>query len=642
MYIVRVVIITMNSVIGWLFSTEKDKLVQLTKLSDNKILCITDEINSLLSGEELSLSQLVVTGTQSSGKSTILARIIGMDILPTGDDMVTRMPLNVQMIKLEEKKQSLIELWDTNNASSIRLCSINITVPNPTVEEVNSVKLCIEKQTNVIAGEEKGISAKVLTMKIFSPHIPNLSFTDLPGLVMMPKTDRGQRSDIKDRLERIAIKYISKPKTIVLAIIQSRVDLETDIGLALIKKHSNKDTKVIGVLTKPDLMNDGTHIGKYLMNDISETFKLNYGYYTVRCRSTGERKDMNITECFDMENKYFASHDEYKKKVYSDRIGIGNLINMVTNVLITSVQKDLPKVFERLIELEGEIDRNLEKIGDKLPDDKDGKLAVLNKYISDFSQQVTNSIKNSESNFKIGVRMRNIFISFRITLENIRPFQKNQDVYNKQYFDTLVSSFEGNHMACSVSPVKVLEHCMQDKEHNPLQQLYDPSITCVDEICELLISMVDNILNDTQYAKYSKMVSVLKRLFQDKMVQLLNQNVKKKINELIQYERSYIWTEDDSFREMLDKFLHTHNYIELMESYYKTPKHMVQHMVPKIIMNDVVNVIVTELNSYLYDQIVNKNRIELLEEDGMLSDERMKYTGMKKRINSIKKQLNTL
>ena len=41
--------------------------------------------------------RLVVVGTQSSGKSSLLNGIMGADILPLGEQMVTRAPLNLQL-----------------------------------------------------------------------------------------------------------------------------------------------------------------------------------------------------------------------------------------------------------------------------------------------------------------------------------------------------------------------------------------------------------------------------------------------------------------------------------------------------------------------------------------------------------------
>eukprot|EP00965_Chrysotila_dentata_P107524 3552256-Pleurochrysis_carterae.AAC.3 len=44
------------------------------------------------------LPRLVVVGTQSSGKSSLLNGLMAADILPLGEQMVTRAPLNLQLI----------------------------------------------------------------------------------------------------------------------------------------------------------------------------------------------------------------------------------------------------------------------------------------------------------------------------------------------------------------------------------------------------------------------------------------------------------------------------------------------------------------------------------------------------------------
>lgn len=627
--------------LSWLFKGDESKTIQISKLSQNKILCIADDINCLFNGSVngIQLPQLVVVGTQSSGKSSVLNGIISMDILPTGEDMVTRIPLNVQLTKIEISKSSFVEFWDNNSTLPKFIKKISITSPNPTINEIKEIKDTIESETIRIAGSEKNISTQLLNMKIFSPLVPNLSFTDLPGLVMMSREDKGQTSDIKDKIEQLALKYLTNKKTIVLAIMQSRADLETDIGLALIKKYATSDTKIIGVLTKPDLMNIGTHIGRYLCNDISDTFKLNNGYFAVRCRSNSERKEMSIYDGFTMEKEYFNNHIEYKKNIYQDRLGIGNLVNTITNVLITDIRTDLPIIFNKLVNLEKDADNHLEKLGDKLPETKDGKLSALNKYVSELSQVVSKSLIHDDSIYKIGVKFKDTFLNYRNDIENIHPFKTNPEIYNDKYFINLVKGFEGNHMSCSVSPIRVLEHCIQDNNTKPLKLLVHPSLKCVDSVCSLMNDLMKKILEDTTFSKYTDLASLVKRLFQDEFIHTLNRRTKDKILELISHEQSYIWTEDNEFREFLKNFSSTNDYVELSELYYNTPKGMLKHMVPKIIMNKIVHITSTELNGYLYDNIINKNKVDLIQEDSKLSDKRTYYMNIKKKINFIKKEM---
>lgn len=628
--------------LNWIFNSEKSKTDQLSKLSQNKILCVADDINSLFSdNKSIKLPELVVIGTQSSAKSSILNGIASMDILPTGEDMVTRIPLNVQLNKINNDMQPCVEFWNPNETIPKLLKKIKISTPILTKEETELIKNTIKTQTRIIAGSEKDISTNILNMRIYSSAVPNLSFTDLPGLVMMSRTDKGQSSDIKEKLEQMAISYLKRPKVIVLAVISSRTDLETDIGLALIKQHSSPNTKIIGVLTKPDLMNKDSHIGNYLCGKVSRAFKLDGGYFAVRCRSNTEKNEMTIQEGFKMEKNYFYSHPEYSKKIYSDRLTIGNLVNHITTVLVSSIRKDLPSVFNKLCELEKDTEMNLEKLGEKLPDTKDGKLAVLNKYISEFSQTMSKSITNDDSVFKTGVKLKNIFMEYRNKINKISPFISDKEKYNVNYFNTLVKSFEGNHMSSSVAPVKILEYYMQNKDSTPLKLLIPASINCVDNTIELMNELVSYILEDTYFSKYNQLSTMIKRLFQETFVQKLSIVTKNRINDKIEDERSYIWTDDPKFRQYLDAFSKSNNFMELIILFFETPKNTMKNDIPKMIMNNIVNMISNNLNSYLYDQIINKNKIELVEEDKSLADKRSYYTSIKKRINIVKKAMAT-
>lgn len=45
------------------------------------------------------LPQLVVVGSQSSGKSSVIEALVGRDFLPRGTGIVTRRPLVLQLIR---------------------------------------------------------------------------------------------------------------------------------------------------------------------------------------------------------------------------------------------------------------------------------------------------------------------------------------------------------------------------------------------------------------------------------------------------------------------------------------------------------------------------------------------------------------
>lgn len=58
---------------------------------------LQDTFNAI-GGDAVDLPQIVVVGSQSSGKSSVLETIVGRDFLPRGQGIVTRRPLVLQLI----------------------------------------------------------------------------------------------------------------------------------------------------------------------------------------------------------------------------------------------------------------------------------------------------------------------------------------------------------------------------------------------------------------------------------------------------------------------------------------------------------------------------------------------------------------
>lgn len=58
---------------------------------------LQDTFNAI-GGDTVDLPQIVVVGSQSSGKSSVLETIVGRDFLPRGSGIVTRRPLVLQLI----------------------------------------------------------------------------------------------------------------------------------------------------------------------------------------------------------------------------------------------------------------------------------------------------------------------------------------------------------------------------------------------------------------------------------------------------------------------------------------------------------------------------------------------------------------
>lgn len=62
------------------------------------VIQLIDNLKDCGIESDISLPRIAVIGTQSAGKSSLLESIVGMDFLPRGEGVVTRIPLELRLI----------------------------------------------------------------------------------------------------------------------------------------------------------------------------------------------------------------------------------------------------------------------------------------------------------------------------------------------------------------------------------------------------------------------------------------------------------------------------------------------------------------------------------------------------------------
>ena len=83
---------------------EKDKGdVLKAPLFENlrKLINVIDELRDVGLQNYITLPRIAVLGTQSSGKSSLLEAIVGLDFLPRGEGVVTRRPLEMRLVHIQ-------------------------------------------------------------------------------------------------------------------------------------------------------------------------------------------------------------------------------------------------------------------------------------------------------------------------------------------------------------------------------------------------------------------------------------------------------------------------------------------------------------------------------------------------------------
>jgi len=226
-----------KSVYDMLTATQSLSHSNLLSLADNELLKVANELNTIFDKEfDIALPEIVVVGSQSSGKSSTLNGLINMNILPTGKQIVTRTPTNIRLVK-REKKECSIEFYEYDGGETKILKTFNLDPHKPDTVTTTQIQEYIMVLTNGYAGNQKNIVDKPIRMNIYSPEVPNLVLTDLPGMVSVALEDQGQPANISDQIKDMISKYISKKNCIIMSIVPATIDIETDPSRALVKHH---------------------------------------------------------------------------------------------------------------------------------------------------------------------------------------------------------------------------------------------------------------------------------------------------------------------------------------------------------------------------------------------------------------------
>ncbi|KAK8172067.1 protein MGM1, mitochondrial precursor [Phyllosticta citrichinensis] len=305
-----------------------EQMMMLTK----KMIEIRGLLQTVGQSDQLNLPSIVVIGSQSSGKSSVLEAIVGHEFLPKGSNMVTRRPIELTLVNTPDARAEYGEfpalgLGKITDFSQIQrtLTDLNLAVP-----------------------KEQCVTDEPIQLRIYSPNVPDLSLIDLPGYIQVVGED--QPAQLKEKIAELCEKYI-QPPNIILAISAADVDLANSTALRASRKVDPRGERTIGVITKMDLVDPDKSIS--MLTD--KKYPLRLGYVGVVCRvpqSTGvlfARGSGNIQKAVAKnENAYFGAHPlEFGPESHVD-VGMNNLRKKLMHVLENTMASSLKTTSEAI------------------------------------------------------------------------------------------------------------------------------------------------------------------------------------------------------------------------------------------------------------------------------------------------------
>ncbi|XP_058022766.1 dynamin-2 isoform X10 [Ahaetulla prasina] len=478
---------------------------------------LQDAFSSIGQSCHLDLPQIAVVGGQSAGKSSVLENFVGRDFLPRGSGIVTRRPLILQLI-----------FSKTEYAEFLHCKSKKFT-------DFDEVRQEIEAETDRVTGTNKGISPIPINLRVYSPHVLNLTLIDLPGITKVPVGDQPQ--DIEYQIKDMILQFISRESSLILAVTPANMDLANSDALKLAKEVDPQGLRTIGVITKLDLMDEGTDARDILENKL---LPLRRGYIGVVNRSQKDidgKKD--IRAALAAERKFFLSHPAYRHM--ADRMGTPHLQKVLNQQLTNHIRDTLPSLRSKLQSQLLSLEKEVEEYKNFRPDDPTRKTKALLQMVQQFAVDFEKRIEGSGDQVDTlelsgGARINRIFHE-RFPFELVKMEFDEKDL--RREISYAIKNIHGIRTGL-FTPDMAFEAIVKKQ----IIKLKEPSLKCVDLVVSELAMVIKKC--SEKLGSYPRLREETERIVTT-YIREREGKTKDQILLLIDIELSYINTNHEDF-----------------------------------------------------------------------------------------------
>ncbi|XP_038569942.1 dynamin-2-like isoform X9 [Micropterus salmoides] len=478
---------------------------------------LQDAFSSIGQTCNLDLPQIAVVGGQSAGKSSVLENFVGRDFLPRGSGIVTRRPLILQLIN---SKAEYAEFLHCKGRKFV---------------DFDEVRLEIEAETDRLTGSNKGISPIPINLRVYSPNVLNLTLIDLPGMTKVPVGDQPQ--DIEHQIREMLMQFITKDSCLILAVTPANTDLANSDALKISKEVDPQGLRTIGVITKLDLMDEGTDARDILENKL---LPLRRGYIGVVNRSQKDidgKKD--IRAALAAERKFFLSHPAYRH--IAERMGTPHLQKTLNQQLTNHIRDTLPGLRSKLQSQLLSLEKEVEEYKNFRPDDPTRKTKALLQMVQQFGVDFEKCIEGSgdqvdTSNLSGGAKINRIFHE-RFPFELVKMEFDEKEL--RKEISYAIKNIHGVRTGL-FTPDLAFEAIVKKQ----IIKLKDPCLKCVDLVVTELVTLIRKCTE--KLGSYPRLREETERIVTT-YVRERDSKTKDQVLLLIDIELSYINTNHEDF-----------------------------------------------------------------------------------------------
>ncbi|KAJ5210707.1 Dynamin [Penicillium cf. griseofulvum] len=306
------------------------------------LLDTIDRLRTLGVGELVNLPQIIVCGSKSNGKRSMIEEICRMGF-PVKNDLYTgfiteiilrRHPTHRFKVSIEPgpSRKSETDLQ--------RLKAFETTVHANTEQSAS----LIGKATQFLGSStEDGFSDDIIKVEVSGPDQHDLTLIDMPGRYFTEATvdSRG-----KDPGHLCMEKYMLNPRSIILAVVSAKIDICVQKLLDFADNYDGERKRIMGIITHLDTLEPSSDEEKLWLKGIKQaTSELPLGLHLV-CTRSYETRDVLDEERDEKEKEFFGRAGW--ETVAKQSTGTGNLRRRLSTLLLDHVQSSLPGVISEI------------------------------------------------------------------------------------------------------------------------------------------------------------------------------------------------------------------------------------------------------------------------------------------------------
>lgn len=278
------------------------------------------------SGYEVKIPRIVMTGNQSSGKTSLLEAMCSIhNLFEKKAGLATKRPIYIYLNKIAEGEADYCKIGKLGEK----------------ISNMDKARIRISEENNI-----DGISEEPLEVAIYSPNISySCTLVDLPGFISTVK--HGQDEGLPLKIRQINEKYITDDSNLKMIVMSATEDVALSLALKEIKKFHQLQNS-IGVFTKMDLVTNekvGTTQLEELLLDKSYT---SFQCVGVKLRSTADiQNGVTIPQMIKNERDFIHRYE--LDKIPNIKVGMDVLMKDISDEQIKRISHQLPEIRNQLV-----------------------------------------------------------------------------------------------------------------------------------------------------------------------------------------------------------------------------------------------------------------------------------------------------